>query len=114
MLDLALDDRILLNSKFDCALQEIDMTLNTECTELLGDPYYGVSMDMFLWTLTPTTTELKKYIYDKLANETLFASQFNIDVNVQFIKGEIRSIYLVQITLSDTQGNSVTKKYQYQ
>ena len=41
MLDLALDDRIFLNDPIDCAVQELDLILNTNCTELIGYTEYG-------------------------------------------------------------------------
>ena len=48
MLDLALDGRIFLDNELDCALQEIDMLLNTENTELIGYPSYGTEFESFL------------------------------------------------------------------
>lgn len=113
MIDLALDSRMFINSEFDEALQEIDLILNTTSTELLGDPYYGVTLETFLWTLTPTTSELEEYITGKLRN-TLFASKFGLTVNAQFYRGAYRSVYLVNITLKNAAGETVTRKYQYQ
>ena len=113
MIDLAIDSRMFINSEFDEALQEIDMLLNTTSTELLGDPYYGVTLETFLWTLTPTTTELENYISEKL-RDTMFASKFGVTVKAQYYKGPYRSVYLVNITLKNGSGDTVTRKYQYQ
>jgi len=114
MLDLALDNRVFLDSKLDCALQEIDMLLNTENTELIGYPDYGTEFESFLWTLTPTTAEIEKYIKEKISNSTYFASQFNIYVKATFMEGSYRSIYYVQIALYDDKGHSGIREYQYQ
>ena len=114
MLDLALDSRVFLDSPLDCALQEIDLILNTENTELLGYPSYGTEFETFLWTLTPTTTELEKYIREKLNSDCLYISNFKLYVNAEFLQGEYRSIYRVKITLIDEQGNKGTREYQYQ
>lgn len=114
MLDLALDNRIFLNSELDCAIQEMDLILNTVNTELLGDVTYGTELDSFLWTLTPVTFELEKYIREKLTQNTYYLSRFNIDINVQFLKGEYRSVYLVKITLTDPTGNSAERTYRFQ
>ena len=62
MLDLALDDRIFLNDPIDCAVQELDIILNTNCTELIGYTDYGTNFEQFLWEMTPSVEEIKKYI----------------------------------------------------
>jgi len=113
MLDLALDSRVFLDSPLDCAIQEVDMILNTECTELLGDTQYGVSLDSFLWTLTPQEKELEKYIKDKLQN-SLFIKQFKLIVKCKYLRGNYRSIYHVNILLMDNNGNKVKREYQFQ
>ena len=114
MLDLSLDNRIFLNSELDCAIQEMDLILNTTNTELLGDVTYGTELDSFLWTLTPMTSELEKYLRDKLTKNTYYLSKLGIDINVQFMQGEYRSVYLVKITLTDASGNSTQRTYRFQ
>ena len=87
MIDLSLDHRVFLNSVFDAAIQELDLLFNTETTELINDPMFGTNFEQFLWQLTPTTQELKKYIIEKI-DGTLFLSKFNytVDINVDFYK----------------------------
>ena len=114
MLDLALDNRVFLNTELDCALQEIDMLLNTENTELIGYPDYGTEFESFLWTLTPTTVEIENYIKNKIAKSTYFANKFKIYVKASFLEGSYRSIYYVQTALYDDNGNVGTREYQYQ
>jgi hypothetical protein len=101
MLDLALDNRIFLNSELDCAIQEMDLIFNTNNTELLGDVTYGTELETFLWTLTPVTSELEKYLREKLTNDTYYVSKLNFDISVEFLQGEYRSVYLIKITLTD-------------
>ena len=114
MLDLALDGRVFLDNPLDCAIQEVDMILNTECTELLGDTSYGVSLESFLWTLTPQEKELEKYIKNKLQENSLFIKQFRLIVKCKFISGNYRSIYHVKILLMDNNGNKASREYQFQ
>jgi hypothetical protein len=115
MLDLALDGRIFLDTELDCALQEIDMLLNTENTELIGYPSYGTEFETFLWTLTPTTLEIENYIREKIKSETFFANKFDVRVNATYLDGEYRSVYYVKIILIDNQTKKVgVREYQYQ
>ncbi len=115
MLDLSLDNRIFLDSELDCALQELDLILNTSNTELLGDPSYGTEMESFLWTLTPMTAELDRYLREKLLTNSYYLKKFDLDISVNFMKGEYRSVYLVSITLTDTSnGQQKTRTYRFQ
>ena len=115
MLDLSLDNRIFLDNELDCALQELDLILNTSNTELLGDPSYGTEMESFLWTLTPMTAELDRYLREKLLTNSYYLKKFDLDISVNFMKGEYRSVYLVSITLTDTSnGQQKTRTYRFQ
>jgi hypothetical protein len=101
MIDLALDSRIVLNTVLDCAIQEIDLLFNTENTELIGNPQYGTNFEQFLWQMTPSPNELKKYISEKIINYTYFARQLNISINVDLVNGEYRTIYVVSIDIDN-------------
>ena len=92
----------------------MDLILNTGNTELLGDVTYGVELESFLWTLTPMTSELEKYLREKLIKNSYYLNKLNVDINVQFLQGEYRSVYLVKITLTDTTGNSAQRTYRFQ
>ena len=112
MTDFALDDSVFIKSNVAAALQELDILFNTEKTELIGYPTYGVNFEQFLWQLTPATSALKKYIIEKIT-DTYFLSKMNYDVEVNLYKGEIRMIYDVQIHIEDNRGNKTTRKYQF-
>ena len=115
VVDLSLDNRIFLDSELDCALQELDLILNTSNTELLGDTSYGTEMESFLWTLTPMTAELDRYLREKLLTNSYYLKKFNVDININYMKGEYRSIYLVSITVTDTSsGQQKIRTYRFQ
>lgn len=110
--DFALDNRILLTSKLDCALQELDMLFNTTNTELIGNTEYGTNFEQFLWQLTPSTQELKNYIYRKIKN-TYFLSQYEVTINIRTEAGTLRDIYYVEISLNTNSGDEeIIKKSQ--
>lgn len=111
MIDLALDSRITLNNVLDCAVQEIDLLFNTENTELIGDPQYGTNFEQFLWQLTPSPNELKRYISDKIDNYTYFTRQLKYDIDVKLVNGEYRTIYVVTI---DIKNGEEQQQRQYQ
>ena len=118
ILDFSIDNRVILTSNFDCAIQELDMLFNTTNCEVLGKPEYGTNFEQFLWTLTPSTNALKEYIERKL-NETYFLKAFNPTVEVTTDIGTERDIYYVTIHLQVPEDNEemrakATKVYMLQ
>ena len=98
MYDLSLDNNIFIDNQLEAAIQELDIILNTECTELIGDTEFGVSIDQFLWTLTPTTEEFKTYIRNKL-NGLYYLNMFKYDIDVQYYEEDYNSVYHVTIKI---------------
>ena len=99
MTDLALDDSIFIKSNINAALQELDILFNTENTELIGYPSYGVNFEQFLWQLNPSPKALKSYIEEHIQLYTFFCKDYDVVVNVNIIEGEYRNIYNVMIIL---------------
>ncbi len=99
MTDFALDDSVFINSHINAALQELDILFNTENTELIGYPTYGVNFEQFLWQLNPSPKALKSYIEEHIEKYTYFCQDFDVVVNVSVIDGEYRNIYNVMIIL---------------
>jgi len=112
MIDLALDNKIFINSELDAALQELDILFNTEYTELIGYPYFGTSFEQFSWHLNPEVSQIESYIYQKIA-ETLFLSKLNVLVHVTTDMGVSRLIYNVKITVTDSANRSGQRNYQF-
>lgn len=108
-MDFSLDNRIMLNDNLDCAIQELDMLFNTTNTELIGDTNYGTNFEQFLWQLTPSPSELKKYINDKIQQYTYYMSQYEYDINIRTELGELRDIYYVEITIKTNSDDEETK-----
>lgn len=114
-LDLALDTSLVIDNPIDAAIQELDLILGTENTELIGYPKFGVNMEQFLWQLTPSPNEVKSYIQNKIVENTFWCNKLNVSIDVNTMSGTLRDIYEVSITLKLPGENSIgkTKKYQY-
>ena len=108
ILDFSIDNRIVLTTEFDCALQELDILFNTTNCEVLGNPEYGCNFEQFLWTMTPTTSALQEYIVEKISN-TYFLKKFNPTVEVTTEMGVERDIYYVTIRLDIPENNEEMK-----
>lgn len=110
LLDLSLRNNIYQTDIFEAALQEIEILFETRNTELIGYPNFGSNFDDYLWTLQPTTTELKEYIKE-LFSKLTFCNILKHHIEVNFYRDEntFESIYQVVITLYDDY-KSVDKK----
>lgn len=113
MIDLALDNSIFIYSELDAAIQELDILFNTEYTELIGYPYFGTSFEQFSWRLNPEPSQVESYIYDKIMEDTLYLQKMNVNIDVTTELGVSRLIYNVKIHVSDSNGNTAMKKYQF-
>lgn len=103
-IDLALGTGVFTTSVIDEAIQELDLLFSTNNGELIGDPGFGSDFEQFLWTLTPESTEVKKYVIS-LINNTFYAARMcKTDVNVDCYNGETSSIYIVSINLEYPSG----------
>lgn len=107
MLDISLDNNLFITDKTDAAVQELDLLFNTENTELIGYTDYGTNWWQYLWQLTPSVSDMRNYIANKIAN-TYFASQFHPVIDVEFAQGTHQSIYYVKITLKNDNDEEVT------
>lgn len=109
-IDIGLFDKVIVNNYLDLALQELDILFNTRPTELLGHPTYGINFEQFLWTLTPSSDTLERYIKEKITMNTFYLSKMSFTVNVDFIRDLSEVIYVVKMSISD---NSTTVNREY-
>ena len=84
-IDVGLFDKVVVNSYLDLALQELDILFNTRPTELLGHPTFGINFEQFLWTLTPSSDTLERYIKEKITKTLQENSGAQIYITQGFI-----------------------------
>lgn len=111
MKDLALSDNIFTESIIEEAIQELDILFNTVPTELLGDTTYGSNFLQFLWSLTPMEESITRYIYERIAGYTVYASSLKKEVNVTKYDDVNETVYVIEISLFDENDNEYYKEY---
>lgn len=112
MIDLALNNRVHIVDNLDEALQELDILFGTECTEFIGDKEFGVALDQFLWTLTPTTESLREYISKKL-KECVYLQLFNYEFDIEYINDDYKSLYHMTINIYLDNNEKIKKEYNF-
>ena len=108
MNDLAIDSRIFLEDDLDLALQELDILFNTTNTELIGYPNFGTNFEQFLWQITPSSDQLRTYIYKKISEETFLLNSFDVTINVDIMFDNTTNdkVYVVHIEIVDPSTNN--------
>lgn len=109
--DLAIDNRMFLESRVDAGVQELDMLFNTVNTELLGYPQYGTDFEQYLWDMTPSPDSLKSYIQNRINTQTMIMRELEYSVDVSVISGTARQIYLVQVVIQNDD-NYIVRRYE--
>lgn len=111
MIDLAIDSRIYLQDLLDLSLQELDILFNTTNTELIGYTDFGTNFEQFLWTLSPSIEEIKKYIVEKVQVHTLYLKNMdmNIDISID-TSDEVSKVYVINIEIKDPTNNNTIKR----
>lgn len=101
---------LIIDDPYTLAFQEIDILFGTECTEVLGDPDYGVNFEQFLWKMSPEPTKVREYILERINKHTNFARKMIKDVQVKVEQGTVRDIYMVDIEFNNSQNDGKSKK----
>jgi hypothetical protein len=67
-------------------LQQIEMTLGTPNSKVMGSLSFGVSLDYFLHTLNSSDSELKELIDYQIRTYCSYATMFNFVIETSFYK----------------------------
>lgn len=80
-------------------LQQIDILLDTDKGEVLGEPRFGSDYDKFLYELNISNTYIENYIYNNIT-ENVDLMGWELGVHVDLMIGTKTDIILVEISVS--------------
>lgn len=80
-------------------LQQIDILLDTDKGEVLGEPRFGSDYDKFLYELNISNTYIENYIYNNIT-ENVDLMGWELSVHVDLMVGAKTDIILVEISVS--------------
>lgn len=98
-------DEIEINDRVELLLQGVEMILTTPKGSLLGDPDFGMSLDSYVWSTSKGSSHIKQ---DALTQFQKYIPRetwegIDLDVEVNFIKGEIWDTIILDILIDGTQ-----------
>jgi hypothetical protein len=112
-MDIGLFDKPIVESEFEMAIQELDVLFNTQNTELIGNPKYGINFLQFLWTIQPDCDALRNYINEKIQMYTLYLRNTRFTINVSTADDSYEAVYVINVILyrNNKDNNPVNKQY---
>lgn len=97
---MSLGDDLVVTDIVQEAIQELDMLMSTERTQLIGDPEFGLSMESFLWELEPSVSQIRDHIVSTITANTTWMKLLSYDIDVNVAPGTEHGIYTVAIKIN--------------
>lgn len=94
-------DSIINNDEVQELLAQIETILFTNKQEVLGEPGFGCSLDTLIYGLNQTGFQIKNTIQEQIHNYCPLARKYSTKVKVDFVKGEVRDICFIDITVNN-------------
>lgn len=98
-------DEIEITDRLELLLQEIEMILTTSKGSVLGDPDFGLSLDSYIWSTSKGSSHIKQDAENQI-NKYISSDALRgiaLDIEVNFIKGEIWDSIILDILIDGTQ-----------
>jgi len=86
---------------------QIENLLFTRKKEVLGMQDYGIDLEDLLFTLQSNEGEIRSAIVSQINDYCPLSSGYVVDVNVSFLRGQIRDIAIVDITVDNRKALSI-------
>lgn len=90
---------VLEDKSGELVIQQIDILLDTDKGEVLGELQYGSDYDKFLYELNIGSEYIRDYVMNSLRDNVEFFD-WNYDVEVQFMMGTKNDIILIGIEIT--------------
>jgi hypothetical protein len=91
-------DAVFLQNDLDLVLQQIDMILDTDPGEVLGQYIYGSDCEKFQFDLTASATTISNYVSSVITNN-IDPLGFQISINTDIMYGTLNDIIIIHINL---------------
>ena len=93
-------DTLEQSNEIETLLGEIRMILFTKQGEVMGSYNFGFNLEDNLFLLNVNTSALKEKIQEAIYMYCPDASTYDVKVDVQFFKGSVRDICLIDIIIN--------------
>jgi len=88
-------------SEIEQLLAQIETVLFTRKRDVLGTPGFGCNLEDIVYSLGQNEFQIKNEIQGQLANFVPLSAKYKTTVSVKFIKGEVRDMAFIDITVNN-------------
>jgi hypothetical protein len=92
------NNNIIIQNNIDFILQQIDILLDTNKYEVLGDNDFGSDYDRFLYELNVSNDFIKNYVYNNITSN-IDMMDWELSVDVQILAGVKNDIILLELNV---------------
>tara|TARA_B100001287_G_C22671770_1_gene525590 strand:- start:1418 stop:1774 length:357 start_codon:yes stop_codon:yes gene_type:complete len=87
------------NGEIEQLITQIETTLFTNKTDVLGSPDFGCNLEDLVYSLGQNEYQIRNTIDGQIARYCPLAAKYKVAVDVKFFRGEVRDIAYVDITI---------------
>jgi len=87
------------NGEIEQLITQIETTLFTRKTEVLGSPGFGCNLEDLVYSLNQNEFNIKQEITNQIRTYCPLATKYKVATNVKFFKGTVRDIAYIDITI---------------
>jgi len=92
----------------DILIEQINMLLYTEKTEVLGEHQMGSGLEGLIYEFNLTAGQIERTLEEQIEKYIPMSSNYNIEVKCQFYKGTVRDIATLDVLINSTPVTGVT------
>lgn len=75
------------SDEIECILQQIKMVLGTQPGDILAEPYFGLNLKKYIFSLSYNQTEINQIVKNAILNNISYdKSKYNVEIEVNFGK----------------------------
>ena len=98
------------SSGLEAILTKIRMILFTTPGDVMGEYNLGLDLERKLFTFNFNATDLQSAFREQLTKYVPEATQYNVDIKVNFVPGTVRDIAYIDIYIDNTRALGVAVK----
>lgn len=91
-----------VNDDIEMLIAQIKMILYTRPGEVLGAPDFGIALEDQLFVFNINEYALRSMLFDQVQKFVPMAERYHIKFNVQFARGTVKDICLIDVVINGT------------
>jgi len=93
------ETQVQTNSEIEMLITQIQTVLFTNNSEVMGDDRFGCNLEDLIYSFNANEHDIRATIGQQLTTYCPLANKYHVDIKVDFVKGEVRDIAFIDITI---------------